>query len=228
MLTNRIGAEEVERRCLICGDAYDFQGDERDIIFLSMVAAPNERIGALVKEADKRRFNVAASRARDQLWVFYSATLNDLNPECMRYKLLSYCIERKPVETPIDETVFDSQFERDVYTNIKSRGYKVIPQYKVANYKIDLVVEGLKSRLAVECDGDEWHTSETFEKDFFRQRMLERCGWTFFRISGSEYYRDSEKTLKKLWPKLEALEIKPFGYQEAKESAKRKEGEENT
>ena len=218
LLVDRIGAEEIEKRALICGDAYDFQGDERDIIFLSIVAAPNERIGALVKESDKRRFNVAVSRARDQVWVFYSATLNDLNPECMRYKLLSYCIEHKPIETPVDETVFESQFEHHVYTNIKARGYKVIPQFKVANYKIDLVVEGLKSRLAVECDGDEWHGPEVFEKDMYRQRILERCGWTFFRISGSEYYRNREKALEKLWPKLEALEIKPFSYYESKQS----------
>ena len=150
--------------------------------------------------------------------MFYSATLNDLNPECMRYKLLSYCIEHKPIETPVDETVFESQFEHDVYTNIKARGYKVIPQFRVANYKIDLVVEGLKSRLAVECDGDEWHGPEVFEKDMYRQRILERCGWTFFRISGSEYYRNPRKGLEKLWPKLEALEIKPFSYQESKKS----------
>jgi very-short-patch-repair endonuclease len=216
LLMDKIGAEEIERRALICGDAYDFQGDERDIIFLSMVAAPNERIGALVKESDKRRFNVAVSRARDQVWVFYSATLNDLNPECMRYKLLSYCIEHKPIETPVDETVFESQFEHDVYTSIKARGFKVIPQYRVANYKIDLVVEGLKSRLAVECDGDEWHGPEVFEKDMYRQRILERCGWIFFRISGGEYYRNPEKVLEKLWPKLEGLEIKPFRHHESK------------
>ena len=184
-----------------------------------MVAAPNERIGGLVKEADKRRFNVAVSRARDQVWVFYSATLNDLNPECMRYKLLSYCIEHKPIEPLVDETVFDSQFEHDVYSSIKIRGFKVIPQYRVANYKIDLVIEGLKSRLAVECDGDEWHTPESFEKDMYRQRILERCGWTFFRIRGSEYYRDSEKALEKLWPKLEVLEIRPFSYRESKQSS---------
>ncbi|RJQ46748.1 MAG: DUF559 domain-containing protein [Nitrospiraceae bacterium] len=209
LLMDRIGAEEIDKRGLVCGDAYDFQGDERDIIFLSMVAAPNERIGALVKESDKRRFNVAASRARDQLWLFHSSTLNDLNPNCMRYKLLDYCLERKPIQPHIDETVFDSQFERDVYGQITVRGYRVIPQFKVAHYKIDLVVEGMKNRLAVECDGDEWHGSESFYADMHRQRILERCGWTFWRIRGSEYYRNPEKAMISLWQKLDTLGIKP-------------------
>lgn len=131
LLMDRIGTEEIDKRGLICGDAYDFQGDERDVIFLSMVAAPNERIGALVKESDKRRFNVAASRARDQLWLFHTATLNDLNPDCMRYKLLNYCLEPKSALPDIDETVFDSQFERDVYNQINAKGYRVIPQFEV-------------------------------------------------------------------------------------------------
>ena len=32
-----IGPEEMERRRLVCGDAYSFQGDERHVMFISMV-----------------------------------------------------------------------------------------------------------------------------------------------------------------------------------------------
>ena len=63
-LFNQLGAEEIRKRKLVCGNPYSFQGDERDVMFLSMVAAANERIGPLTKPADERRFNVAASRAR--------------------------------------------------------------------------------------------------------------------------------------------------------------------
>jgi hypothetical protein len=59
---------------------------------LSMVGAPNERIGALVVESARQRFNVAASRAQYQLWLFYSATLDVLSPTCMRRRLLSYML----------------------------------------------------------------------------------------------------------------------------------------
>ena len=74
LLMDRIGAQRMQNRGLVCGNAYAFQGDERDVIFLSLVAATNDgrRIGALSKESDKRRFNVAASRARDQMWLFHS------------------------------------------------------------------------------------------------------------------------------------------------------------
>jgi very-short-patch-repair endonuclease len=209
-LLKRMEPSELERRRLVCGDAYTFQGDERDVIFLSMVAAPNERIGPLTKESDKRRFNVAASRARDQMVLFHTATLGDLNPECMRYKLLEYYLNPTRLSYELDLNECESQFERHVCQAIIDKGYGVIPQYHVAGYFIDLVVEGTKSRLAVECDGDEWHGIEQYEKDVARQRILERCGWRFWRVRGCEYYRDPSRSLDSLWATLSEMGIQPL------------------
>ena len=65
-LVGELGPEEIERRQIVCGDAYAFQGDERDVMFLSMTSAPreNRRIPAMTDAAAQRRFNVAASRAK--------------------------------------------------------------------------------------------------------------------------------------------------------------------
>lgn len=227
-LLKEIGPEEINKRKIICGDAYDFQGDERDIIFLSLVAATNERIGYLTKDTDKRRFNVAVSRARDQLWVFHSATINDFGPNDYRYKLLNYCTNPKTFEVKsslnIDELKnaakfskrtndnvpepFDSWFEIDVFLNIIEKGYKAIPQFQVNDKRIDIVVEDNKNRIAIECDGDLWHGPEKYEQDTFRQRMLQRAGWKFWRIMGSSYYFDQIHSLDSLWEFLEKVGIK--------------------
>jgi very-short-patch-repair endonuclease len=55
-------------------------------------------------------------------------------------------------------------------------------------YRIDLVVEGMQGRLAVECDGDQWHGPDRYEQDMARQRDLERAGWNFVRIRGGDFY----------------------------------------
>jgi len=229
-LLSALGPEEMEKRQLICGDSYAFQGDERDVIFLSMVSSPvgETRIGTLADEKTKRRFNVAVSRAKDQVWLFHSATLNDLSPRCLRHDLLNYFqnlfvkpdspegidIESLRVfavskNRDKDPSSFESWFEVDVFLRIIDRGYRVIPQYEVAGYFIDLVVEGFMSRLAVECDGDKWHGAERYEQDMYRQRMLERCGWTFWRIRGSSFYRSPEKAMEELWSLLDKLKIFP-------------------
>jgi very-short-patch-repair endonuclease len=231
-LLNEIGPEEIEKRNLICGDSYAFQGDERDVIFLSLVSAPTEgqRIGTLSSQRDERRFNVAASRARDQMWLFHTATLNDLSTKCLRYSLLEYCFNPQVKPTALngldqqklaevarkaDRTrmlpppPFDSWFEVDVFLKIAERGYRVIPQFEIAGYFIDLVVEGMQGRLAIECDGDEWHGAERYAQDMERQRHLERCGLRFWRIRGSSFDRDPEAALSGLWETLELLEIYP-------------------
>lgn len=209
LLVAAIGASEMEARDLVCGDAYDFQGDERDVIFLSMVAAPNERIGVLAKQSDEQRFNVAASRARDQLWLFHSAKLEDLSPACVRYRLLDYMLAPRRMGADVDTGKrFDSEFERRVHDLIVKRGYPVQTQVAVGDrvshrYRIDLVVEGMQGRLAVECDGDHWHGPDRYEADMRRQRDLERAGWRFWRVRGGEFFRNPELAMSSLWEALE-------------------------
>ncbi|PAE37598.1 AAA domain-containing protein [Bacillus sp. 7884-1] len=212
-LLQNIGPEEMEKRNLICGDAYAFQGDERDIMFLSMVAAPGETaLRALTTEKDKRRYNVAVSRAKDQLWLFHTPTVNDLrNKEDMRYQLISYCENPDKEIHSTNRDKCESDFERSVYDQIAAKGYRIIPQFEVAGYRIDLVVEGEKGRIAVECDGDQWHGPDRYDYDMNRQRILERCGWRFWRVRGSEYYYNPEKALESLWETLKHYQIEPVG-----------------
>jgi very-short-patch-repair endonuclease len=226
-LLERVSPEQWEARELRCGDAAAFQGAERDVMFLSMVAAPEpgRRMAALTAERYVQRYNVAVSRAKDQVWVFHSVPRAELaNHDDMRFCLLDYCygvIERGGSQetggsagfVPEDEAVppFDSVFEQRVHNRLVDRGYTVWPQYRVLGYRIDLVVIGGRRRLAVECDGDAWHGPAQFQRDLARQRELERCGWRFHRIRESAFYTDPVGTLGALWETLEELDIHPAG-----------------
>ncbi|KOV87261.1 hypothetical protein ADL03_07310 [Nocardia sp. NRRL S-836] len=226
-LLERIPPEEWKARDLRCGDSADFQGSERNVMFLSMVKAPEPgvRISSLTQDMYVQRYNVAASRAKDQMWVFHSLRLSDLgNREDMRFQLLDYCYalsgradgageDRRSV-VPDDRRVepFDSLFEQRVFNRLVDRGYSVVPQFPAESYRIDLVVVGAKARLAVECDGDAWHGPDAYERDLARQRDLERCGWTFFRIRESEFYVDRPAVLARLWDALHQLDIHPSGW----------------
>lgn len=222
-LLQTIEPEVFERRRLMCGDASAFQGDERQIIFLSMVAAPGEApIAPLSAEQARQQFNVAASRAQDQLWLFHSVTVEDLSPICMRRRLLSYMLS--PGRQTAEETRhrFDSQFERDVFQMIAGRGFHARTQVCIGDptthrYRIDIVVEGMRGRLAVECAGDRWQGPERYEEDLARQRDLERAGWQFIRIRGGEFYRDRYRATGPLWRALDRLGILPGGADDAAE-----------
>ena len=222
-LLQRLPNEAWEERQIRCGDSYDFQGDERNVIFLSMVTSlepHRNRIPKLGNRSDEQRYNVAASRARDQLWLFHSMTPEQLNPECVRYKLLNHFLappeaDIAPFEDPVsrdsEHPAFDSLFEQRVFLDIRERGYVVRPQVEAYGYRIDIVVAGSNRKLAVECDGAAWHGPEQYAKDLARQRDLERAGWTFFRIRDHDYYMDPENELTPLWNLLQELGIHPRG-----------------
>lgn len=222
LVLKTIGEKEFHERKIVCGNSSSFQGDERDIILLSLVTAHNHNRSALVKPEDERRFNVAVSRAKEQIWLFHSVQLDDLsNKNDLRYKLLDHfknynsyqpifnsLIERRIGTQP---EPFDSWFEVDVYNDIVRRQHSVIPQYEVAKgrYKIDLVAllsDGTK--IAIECDGDKWHGAEQYQNDLMRQKVLERCGWQFFRVRGYEYYTNRGKALDPLWNMIRVIKEK--------------------
>lgn len=216
-LYESLSKTEIEQRKLIAGDAYHFQGDERDVMFMSMVVATegDKKITALTQESNLQRFNVAASRARDEMVLFHSVMLSDLSTKCVRHRLLSYCMNphRVSIAYNLVKHKFDSPFEEEVFKVLTAKGYYTKAQVPagVGKKRIDLVVEGLNNnRLAIECDGDAFHPPEQYEADLERQRTLERVGWIFFRIRGSQFYRHREKSLKPLWKKLEEMGIYPY------------------
>uniref|UniRef100_UPI0020259FDB AAA domain-containing protein n=1 Tax=Frankia sp. Cppng1_Ct_nod TaxID=2897162 RepID=UPI0020259FDB len=219
-LLRRMSRQEQEDRRLRIGTPPDFQGDERHVVFLSMVLAPDTRTMALTKLEYQRRFNVAASRARDQVWLFHSVTPDALNPSDLRHSYLTYLRTRPHTGAPdgfatvvrrdVPVRPFESLFEQRVFLDIRARGFSVTPQVEVNGRRIDLVVTGGAAKLAVECDGDAWHSSpEQIEADLARERELKRAGWRFWRVRGSEYNFDPEAALTGLWQTLDGLGISP-------------------
>jgi very-short-patch-repair endonuclease len=214
-LYDRLGPEVMRQRQLRSGEAANFQGDERDVMIISTVVAmdpaiPAGRIAAMTGNAAMRRINVAASRARQQMWVVHSVDADRFPDGDLRGALIRHCRDAGAAAAPPADMLeaCESQFERDVLQKIVARGYgKVSVQHRVGRYRIDIVVEGPHARLAVECDGDRWHGPDVWHKDRARQQVLERAHWTFERIRGSAFYRDPETALVPLWQRLAALGI---------------------
>ncbi|MFE5125006.1 AAA domain-containing protein [Streptomyces sp. NPDC056669] len=222
LINERIPAPLRERHQIRVGNPASFQGDERHVILLSMVAADPPRIAGGAR-SERQAYNVAASRAQDQMRLFYSVPPGRLKKEDLRLNLLAY-MENPPaalaeaddigeVSSDVPQKPFESLFEQHVYLRLKDRGYHVIPQYPAGNKRIDLVVVGARGRLAVECDGDRYHsTPEQIQHDQRRERELQRVGWTFWRVRESEFRFDPDEALDGLWDELNRLGIRPATF----------------
>jgi very-short-patch-repair endonuclease len=210
----RCSQTELISRQFECGDARTFQGSERDIMFLSMVVDPSS-CKALAGNMFEQRFNVAASRARDRMYLVRSLTGSHLSEKDLRLTLLRHFDKPIITDEPEADNFIDrceSGFERDVYENLIKRGYRVIPQVKTGAYRIDMVVEGANdTRLAIECDGDDYHGPERWQQDMNRQRVLERAGWVFWRCFASTWSLRKEEVFGELLDRLTTMGIEPIG-----------------
>jgi very-short-patch-repair endonuclease/Cdc6-like AAA superfamily ATPase len=222
-LAEALGPEVIRRHQITCGDARTFQGKERNIMFLSMVSAPNNVGAPLSRDTFEQRFNVAASRARDRMYLVRSVTPENLsNADRLRRSLIAhFALPLAKDELRVEQmrSLCESPFEREVYDELTQRGYCVTPQVKVGQYRIDMVVEGANdARMAVECDGDKYHGSDKWEDDMQRQRVLERAGWVFWRCFASVFIRRREEVIAELLHALAERGIEPFGSEGAPRS----------
>jgi very-short-patch-repair endonuclease len=222
MLEDELGPEEIGRHQIACGDARTFQGKERDIMFLSMVVSPRGA-HAQTRESIAQRFNVAASRARDRMYLVRSIELDQLSlTDKLRKNLIShFATPYMQDEQRVEDLRLrcESDFEREMYDVLIERGYRVIPQVKVGEYRIDMVVEGNNdTRLAIECDGDQYHGADRWEYDMHRQRILERVGWPFWRCFASTFVKNRKDVIEDLIASLTERGIDPIGSDTAPRS----------
>lgn len=218
LIARYIDPIENENRRILCGNASNFQGDERDVVFLSIVDSnegdgPLRNQGSGVEDAAQKRYNVAASRARDQLWVVNSLDSgNDLKEGDLRKRLIDYAINPAAFAEKLQRIVAESEspFEEEVAKSLVARGYDIVQQWKVGSYRIDMVAIYKNLKIAIECDGEAYHSSdEQIRADMERQTILERCGWRFLRIRGSEYFRDPQKIIEAVVEELNRYGIMP-------------------
>jgi very-short-patch-repair endonuclease len=212
LLLKRVGEKAILSYKIMAGDASAFQGKERDVMFVSMVSAPND-FRKVASKPYQQRFNVAFSRARDREYLIRSLSLEELDPEDLKAKAIMHFqnpMRGRPSGSDEARDLCESEFETEVYDALVGLQYAITPQVPVGGYRIDLVVEGgADRRLAVELDGEKWHGPDRWWADYKRQVTLERMGWTFWRCWGSHWRLDRTACLADLQSVLESMGIQP-------------------
>lgn len=217
LIVKRIPATEIENHKILCGNSASFQGDERDIMFISLVDSSEENkslrlVGEGVEGAIRKRYNVAISRAKDQLWIVHSIDKNNLKEGDLRKELFEYIDSLK--ENVFDKTAIEnitaSDFENEVARHLLEKNYTIKQKWRVGSYDIDMVAIYDDKKIAIECDGKTLnHTEEEVIANLEEQEILERCGWKFIRVRASEYFRNPEKAIKDLIIQLDDKGVYP-------------------
>ena len=217
LIVKRIPATEIENHKILCGNSASFQGDERDIMFISLVDSSEENkslrlVGEGIEGAIRKRYNVAISRAKDQLWIVHSIDKNSLKEGDLRKELFEYIdsLKENTFEKSAIENSTASDFENEVARHLLEKNYTIKQKWRVGSYDIDMVAIYDDKKIAIECDGKTLnHTEEEVIANLEEQEILERCGWEFIRVRASEYFRNPEKAIKDLIIQLDDKGVYP-------------------
>ncbi|MBU9723340.1 MULTISPECIES: DUF3320 domain-containing protein [Bacillaceae] len=201
------------------------QGDERDVIFISIGYGKtidgylSMGFGALNREGGERRLNVLITRARLRCEVFTNLKAEDIDlnrSNARGIKALKTFLKYAetghldvPTATGKD---FDSPFEEAVYRSLVNLGYEVEAQVGSAGFFIDLAVVDPESPgrylLGIECDGAAYHSARSArDRDRLRQEVLEGLGWTIHRIWSTDWFRHQDRELKRVVEAIEKAKI---------------------
>jgi very-short-patch-repair endonuclease len=194
----------------------NIQGDERDVIFISVGYGKNEQgylahaFGPLSGEGGERRLNVLISRAKLRCEVFCNFTGADIDLDRTRARgvaaLKLFLTFAETGHFGLGEATgndYDSEFERQVCERLRSLGYDVKTQIGASGFRVDLAVSDPNKPgrfvLGIECDGAQYHSSRSArDRDRLRQQVLEAHGWIIHRIWSTDWYLRPQEELKKV------------------------------
>jgi very-short-patch-repair endonuclease len=194
----------------------NIQGDERDIIFISVGYGKTEQgylahaFGPLSGEGGERRLNVLISRAKLRCEVFCNFTGADIDLERTRARgvaaLKLFLTFAETGHFGLGEpsgAEFESEFEIQVCERLQALGHDVKRQIGASGFRVDLAIADPEKPgrflLGIECDGAQFHSSRSArDRDRLRQQVLEAHGWIIHRVWSADWYLRPQAELRKI------------------------------
>jgi very-short-patch-repair endonuclease len=192
------------------------QGDERDVIFLSIGYGRDGRgkmsmnFGPLNQQGGARRLNVLVTRAREKVRVFSSILPEDIDPAKTQatgvLNLRTYLdYARRGPSTLADLGRPDSappetDFERGLSDALAVKGFDLHKKVGNSGYRIDLaVLEEDRAVMGIECDGPSYRSAATTrDRERLRRQVLEGLGWRLCRVWSADWHRSPDRELARI------------------------------
>ncbi len=188
IIENTFELNEIKKHQIRAATAYGFQGDERDIMFLSFVLDNHSHSTAFRYASKEDVFNVSITRAKNQLYIYHSLDTDKLsNESLLKEYLISFnedgIYEKSPVvhDDFIDE--ISEIFERN--------GIMTWKAFPVAGLKIDLIVKVKERIYGIDIIGFPGEFADAFSVE--RYKMLQRAGLKTIPLSYTFWKTDKKR-----------------------------------
>ncbi|MEZ6088578.1 MAG: DUF4011 domain-containing protein [Pirellulaceae bacterium] len=207
----------------------NIQGDERDVIFVSVGYGPGEdgkvsmNFGPVSSSGGERRLNVLMTRAKRVCEIFSSMHAEDIDttratgrgPAVFREYLKFAQLSDQgidPLESSDDHDPAKKSGDhlvRVLRRELIERGYEVESHVGIAGVFVDLAVVDPDNPdrylLGIDVDGDSYRAARSArDRDRTRMGVLVGQGWSMYRIWSLEFFRRPTEQLNALIEQIEA------------------------
>ncbi len=178
----------------------DVQGDERDIILISVGYGFQQDgtfiqgFGPITQSGGDRRLNVLFTRARYRMVLFANfpaSSLTNPNPSVQMLK----SVMQIPAKESSKPSVVKSSFVEDICSFLSESGFKTVQQYGPEGNVVDIAVRDLQNSeqfcLAILCENGSWtrHSSIRYRERSF-PNILESFGWNILYVWSIPWYQN--------------------------------------
>ena len=204
----------------------NIQGDERDVIILSLGYGPDEEgnmsmnFGPVNQEGGHRRLNVAVTRARQEMLVYAS-----FDPSAMRTTersarglrdlkaFLEYAKQGAEI-LKCQESAAAKEKERinrEIAEKLREKGWNAEINIGTGKFRIDVAVRHLKIPekycLGIMFDDDASALQDTVrDRNLLQKDVLQRMGWKILNLWLLDWYEDSTTQIQRIEDALKEIE----------------------
>lgn len=194
LVSEQLSLEAIQLHNISVGTAYSFQGEERDIMFLSMVVDDKSHHSAFVHLNKPDVFNVSITRAKGAQYLIHSLDITKLKTDHYLRMYIEMMrkneAEKEPTEIRMDI------FMEDVTNFLQKEGLQFWMYFSVAGVPIDILVQTISGMKGIDLIGLMGQFEAALSVN--RLKLLTRSGISMFPMPFSfwQHKRDAcEKAL---------------------------------
>lgn len=208
---------EIRNHQILVGTAFSFQGNERDLMLLSLGLDDKSLGGSFTFLNRKDVFNVSVTRARNKQIIFYSFDPNKLNPNSTTAHFFRHYTQK--LKDDKGRSTRD-EFCLEVETILNDAGLETWTNFGISGIEIDLLFKKDERFIGIDLIGFPGEMQDYYSLE--RYKMIERGNIQLFPLPYVLWLGDKEKCIKAIFGLLENPEEKKKPKAKKKKTTRKK------
>ncbi len=191
----------IKKYNILIGTAHSFQGEERDIMFISLNLDSTSHPSSFIHLQKSDVFNVAVTRARSKQYIISSFSKNDIRGGELLKHYFNFL--ENPFVLTSQQKIVKDDFCEEVISFLKNIGIVEIYQgYSIGNIPLDIFFIYKKERYSIDLIGysDEYQDILPIKQ----YQILYRVGISVFPLPYSNWFLNNLKIVENIknWLKI--------------------------